>query len=278
MEKPRAALWLWYRGDRFAGFQAQPGERTVQQAVREALVRLGARDVVMPAGRTDRGVHARMQVVSVRASPSMAGALDFGDEKDVIGLAAAAPAPDRFHAQWSATQRTYRYRLALGPGVPPAWVPFAWTPSSHPRLEGRPVDPEKLEAALALLPGTRTFAAFHDPASVRKPRTLVKATLHRDRAPALVEVELQGDAFGRHQVRELVGACALLAAGRVPEEALREALSTGVRFPGLRAPPTALVLWEVQYPAALDPFGPLRPDLAEALPGVPPFVPVGTGT
>lgn len=273
MEKPRAALWLWYRGDRFAGFQAQQDERAVQEAVREALVRAGARDVVMPAGRTDRGVHARMQVVSVRAPPSVARGLDFGGEQDALGVAVAVPHAPSFHALWSATGRTYRYRLSLQDAeVPATWAPFVWSPlQEHAGLDGRSLRTDAFLEALALLPGTRSFRAFHKISSVEKPRTLhhARVTAERD---GILEVELSGDAFGRHQVRELLGACVAVAAGTASLDQLRAALEREAPFPRLRAPGKGLVLWEVSYPPALDPFGEAaRQEAASRLPDVPPF-------
>ena len=65
----RLKLTLEYDGTDFHGWAAQPELRTVEGVVREAL-----RDVypqweeLAVAGRTDTGVHARGNVVSVEAS------------------------------------------------------------------------------------------------------------------------------------------------------------------------------------------------------------------
>ncbi len=268
MEKPRAALWLWYEGARFAGFQRQAGARTVQQAISEALARVGAREVVMGAGRTDRGVHARMQVVSVRTSPECAARLRFPGEEDALGLVAALPCAPSFHAQWSAVARTYRYRLALGDAVPPAWKGYVWRP------EGA-VDAARLAEAVALLPGTRTFEAFHAKSSVTRARTLFSASVI-ERPGGLVEVELVADAFGRRQVRELLGACCQVAQGEVGLDALGQALTAPLPRAArgdlhVLAPPEGLVLWEVHYPPGLDPFEAVRGAPPSELPDRPPF-------
>ncbi len=280
MEKPRAALWLWYRGDRFAGFQAGgggPGERTVGASLQDALRRAGARDVVMAAGRTDRGVHARMQVVSVRTSPEVAQTLAFapGDESDAMGVALAVRHAPSFHALWSAKGRTYRYRLSLrDEEVCAEWAPFTWLPARECEpLRGLPLSADAFCEALRLLPGTRTFRAFHAASSVEKPRTLHLAEVVRARDDGLMELEFAGDAFGRHQVRELVGACVAVAAGRATVDQLAASLENAVPFPSLRAPAKGLVLWEVDYPLALDPFGQesLRREAEARLPDAPPF-------
>ena len=111
-----AALWIWYRGGNFRGFQRQTGGPTVQEALEEALAAVGVPATVMPSGRTDRGVHARMQVVSVRLErETRRGARGAAARPPAPGPGAVrgAPAPGSFHAQWSASGKAYRYRLQL---------------------------------------------------------------------------------------------------------------------------------------------------------------------
>jgi len=251
------ALWIWYRGGNFRGFQRQPEGPTVQQALEDALRAEGVPATVMAAGRTDRGVHARMQVVSVRLEP--------GDSPSALEArlpARLAPglglcrvrAPRSFHAQWSASGKEYRYRLWLGDAkAPEPWAPFVLDVAREPGFESARVEPARLEALLSLATGTRDFIAFHEKSSPRKPRTLESAALHALGAD-LYEVRLKGDGFARYQVRYLVGSALKVAAGRLPEEHWRAALETGVAMEGFKAPAHGLVLWEVHYPPELDPF------------------------
>src|SRR5678815_5283071 len=147
----RLALWVWYRGDRFQGWQSQRTGRSVQETLVAALVTHGVSGAPMAAGRTDRGVHARCQPVSLRVPRPLApeALADLGGEE--WGVAAAVDAPDGFHAQWSSTWKEYRYRLATGP-VPAAWRGLVWETVTHPRLEGRMVD-------LARVPGAHPRVA-----------------------------------------------------------------------------------------------------------------------
>jgi tRNA pseudouridine38-40 synthase len=221
----------------------------------------------MAAGRTDRGVHARCQPVSVRLPREVELSALRSIGGDDWGLALAVPAPAGFHAQWSAAWKEYRYRLALGP-VPGAWAPLAWDVLHHPRIAGARLDLGAFASALARARGARNFAAFHAPSSVQRTRTLSDARVIE--AGALVEVRLRGDAFGRYGVRLLVGGAALVATGRLSLAEWEAALGGEARIEGLRAPATGLTLWEVGYPPALDPFiGHLAP-----VPQRPPFVPV----
>ncbi len=274
MKRSPAALWIWYRGTSFLGFQRQKDGPTVQQALEEALLQAGVPSAVMPSGRTDRGVHARMQVVSVRLPP--------GDSPEALsqrlparlppelGLCVARTPAASFHAQWSAQGKEYRYRLQLGGTVPASWRPFVLEPASEPRLAGAALAPERVAELLGAAVGRRDFRAFHENSSPRKPRTLESATLHA-LGGGLFEARLRGDAFARYQVRYLVGAALLAAAGALPEELYRASLEEGLSIPGLKAPAHGLVLWEVRYPPAIDPFPLEERLLAPCLPPAPPF-------
>ena len=62
-------LDLAYDGTDFHGWQAQPGQRTVQGVLQSVLVRLLRSEIVIEgAGRTDAGVHAIGQVASFHAT------------------------------------------------------------------------------------------------------------------------------------------------------------------------------------------------------------------
>lgn len=271
------ALWLWYLGGNFRGFQRQPQGPTVQESLEEALRAVGVPATVMPAGRTDRGVHARMQVVSVR--------LEAGDSPE--SLAQRLPAhlppglglclvrkPRSFHAQWSASGKAYRYRFQLGGAVAPEWAPYALDVAGEVGLQGQGhrVTPERVAELLALAAGTRDFIAFHEKSSPRKLRALESATVH-ELGGGLFEARLSGDGFARYQVRYVVGGALKVAAGLLPEEAWRSALETGAAMEGFKAPAHGLLLWEVRYPPDVDPFTTPERLQPPGLPREPPFLP-----
>jgi hypothetical protein len=106
-----ARLLLEYDGTDFAGWASQPGLRTVQTTVEEALVTVLRREVRLTvAGRTDRGVHARGQVASHDGEPAGMRNLNALLPADVAVLASES-APDGFDARRDALSRTYRYRV-----------------------------------------------------------------------------------------------------------------------------------------------------------------------
>ena len=112
----RLRLTLEYDGTKFRGWAAQPGERTVERSVRDALAAVFPRwDALGVAGRTDTGVHALANVatVDVDGGPPpdrIAEALNTALPSDIAVVAAVAAAPE-FHARFSARSRSYRYRI-----------------------------------------------------------------------------------------------------------------------------------------------------------------------
>lgn len=262
---------MWYRGESFHGFQRQPGHPTVQLAMEQALAHTGRSVTVMPAGRTDRGVHARMQVLSLRlpledSVEEVAQALTQALPPSV-GICFAGRPSQPFHAQWSAVGKAYRYRLQLEGRPSDAWDPYAMNCQAEERLEGRVVSAKALADCLHACLGARDFSAFHERSSPQKLRRLTRAEL-LPLGGGLYEVQLEGDGFARYQVRYLVGSALLCAAGLLPREAFEAALNHSQPVAGLKAPAKGLILWEVFYPPACDPF-------SEALRAAPPGLPSG---
>jgi tRNA pseudouridine38-40 synthase len=210
-------LDLAYHGARFAGWATQPGERTVQEELEQALTRvLGAPAALTVAGRTDAGVHAWAQVASFpiegEAPPELGRALNGLTGPD-LAVFSAAPAPDGFDARRDARSRTYCYRV-LAERTP---NPFESGVSLHwPHR----IDPDALVRCADAVLGTHDFTAFTPTQTehVRFERDVLRCEWHEKLAVLgsgrVLELWIEADAFMRNMVRVLVGTMLEVAAGR----------------------------------------------------------------
>jgi tRNA pseudouridine38-40 synthase len=249
----RVRIDLAYDGSGFSGWAAQPGRRTVEGVLSEALghvLRLPAAARLTVAGRTDAGVHARGQVAHADL-PAEAWAV----HADAVlrRLSRALPpdlrvhsvglAPEGFDARFSALWRRYAYRICDDPAAadPLRRHDTLWNPRS--------LDLGAMNEAAALLLGEHDFAAF---CRKREGATTVRALrrLEWERGADGVAVGcVVADAFCHNMVRALVGAMLPVGEGSRPSPWPAEVLAAAVRDPAVRVvPPHGLSLEEVRYP------------------------------
>jgi tRNA pseudouridine38-40 synthase len=246
-------LVLHYDGAGFHGWQRQPGMRTVQGVLEEALERLvGRRVAALGSGRTDAGVHARGQSVGVHVPPrwipkELRRALNAVLPGDVW-VAAAAEMRSDFHARYSAVSRRYAYHVGLDDDVE---SPFR----RHREYAFRHrLDCDTLDAAASVITGEHRFLAF----AVRG--TAPRDDDHRchvisarwERRPGGLTFRITANRFLHQMVRFLVGTMLDVASGRRPADdvldLLRATDNTSVSPP---APPHGLYLECVEYPSHL---------------------------
>jgi tRNA pseudouridine38-40 synthase len=253
----RLRLNLAYDGAGFHGWAKQPGQRTVQQAVEDALGRVLGLDPAPPltvAGRTDAGVHARGQVAHADVPVASWDRAAAGALRRLAGLLppdvrvrAIAPAPAGFDARFSALSRRYSYRVCDDPAAldPLRRTDTLWYP--------RPLDLSRMNEAARGCLGEHDFAAF---CRRREAATTVRALLELrwDRPePGIAQARVMADAFCHNMVRALVGALLAVGDGSRPPAWVAQVLSVRVRDSAVRvAPPHPLCLEEVRYPTAPD--------------------------
>jgi tRNA pseudouridine38-40 synthase len=245
----RIRLTLEYDGEEFYGWQVQPGVRTVQSELEAALSRLTARPTTtVAAGRTDRGVHATGQVVSVEvparwAAAELRRALNAVLPHD-MRVRAAAEVPAGFHARYSATGRAYRYRVGT---TEAAHSPFrrrwCWA-------LGDALDEAALRQAAARIAGEHSFRLFAKAGQEeRGDRCAVTRSEWHPWGGAGFEYRVEANRFLHHMVRYLVGTMVDIARGRRPAADLERLLAGDA---GLETSPPApvhgLFLTRVDYP------------------------------
>ncbi|NUT59484.1 MAG: tRNA pseudouridine(38-40) synthase TruA [Agromyces sp.] len=265
----RVRLGIAYDGTDFNGWSRQPGLRTVQGVLEDALATLFRRTGTAPrltvAGRTDAGVHALGQVAHLDVEADALAAVARprrGQDPDaspeaalarrltgIIGAAAdvvithAERAPAGFDARFSAIWRRYEYRVADASAVR--------DPLERRRTVALPrhLDEHAMDAAAASLVGLHDFAAFCRP---REGATTIR-TLQAYRwvraADGVLVAALQADAFCHSMVRALVGACVAVGEGRLDASDPESLLHAGERTSAFKVMPAkGLVLTEVGYP------------------------------
>lgn len=242
----RCRLDVSYEGSGFRGWAKQPGMLTVEESLQQALaLLLGDAPRLTVAGRTDAGVHAWRQVVSLDLPPGL----------DLLGLrlslnALTPPglavrevreAAPGFDARRHAQSRSYRYFLWLGAVPNPFLRGYAW----HVR---DPLDHVSMAAAAQAVVGRHDLTAF-TPAETE--HVIFIRTVSRCRwrfRGSLAWLDIEASSFLRHMVRALVGTFVDVGRGKRTPEDMQSLLAGAPRDEaGPTAPAHGLFLWRVKY-------------------------------
>lgn len=244
---PRLKLTLEYDGTEYVGWQVQPNGVSIQTEVEKALrTLLGEAVQVSSAGRTDAGVHALGQVVAfstTRVLPRKAYERGLnGILPADIAVVRAEAVPDEFDPRRWATGKRYRYQLSNRRVRAPLrrrthWELFA------------PLELEPMQQAAQLLLGRHDFSAFRaSDCEAKTPVRELREVAITGREGDAIWFELEGTAFLKHMVRNVVGTLVEVGRGKREPEWVGEVLESRNRtLAGPTAPPQGLVLVEVTY-------------------------------
>jgi len=240
-------LTIAYDGTGYVGWQRQASGESIQGLLEDALSTIDGRTVtVHGAGRTDAGVHATGQAASARIA--------CGHDEATLLRALNANLPpavrvfdvrvmrDDFHARFSATGKTYEYRIWNGAAVPPTLRLYTWHVP-------QPLDVADMQRAADALCGEHDFAAFQGAGSlthtsVRRVTSARWLTV----ADGSLIFEISGEGFLRYMVRSLVGTLVEIGQKRrEPAEMARLLASRDRARAGRTAPPEGLFLVKVEY-------------------------------
>lgn len=239
-------ITLSYDGTRFVGWQRQAKGESIQGLLEDALARLeGGPVTAHGAGRTDAGVHALGQIASARVTFShdpatLTRALNVHLPPDVR-VVSVDDASDEFHARFSASGKTYRYRIRNTPVADPFDRAFSWHLPE-------PLSLDAMNRAAALLVGTHDYSAFRsvggEPSTPL--RTMTRSSWQQ--SGGLLTYEIAGDGFLRHMVRAIVGTLVEIGRGWRQADEVSTLLAGGTRAEaGATAPPHGLFLVSVDY-------------------------------
>jgi tRNA pseudouridine38-40 synthase len=264
-------LTLAYDGAEFSGWQAQPGQRTVQGVLERAWREITGEAVrVNAAGRTDAGVHAAGQVVSLdsptQISPgTLVGALNSQLPVDAAVLSVEA-APEGFHATHDAKCKRYRYTIYNHARRPVFLRKYAWHVPT-------PLDVVAMHQAGQALVGRHDFVSFQSAGSEREstvrtifavdveragagegrgfagetPASLLRGHDEEERA-SLITIDVEGDGFLYNMVRAIAGTLVEVGRGKREPSSLADVVAARDRCAaGQTAPAHGLSLMYVRY-------------------------------
>jgi tRNA pseudouridine38-40 synthase len=242
----RLKLTLEYDGTEYVGWQRQLNGTSVQEVLEQALGELfGAPVATEAAGRTDAGVHALGQVVAFEAPRTLPASAYLRGLSALlpedISVVAAQEVPADFDPRRGSSGKRYRYLISNRPVRSPLRRRTHWQLFS-------PLDVQSMQKAAPVLLGTHDFSAFRaaNCEALTALRTLRELTIVSFQD--VVQFELEGTAFLKHMVRNIVGTLVEVGRGRQSVSWVTEVLASRDRTrAGPTAPAQGLVLVEVRY-------------------------------
>jgi tRNA pseudouridine38-40 synthase len=247
-------LRVAYDGTAFHGWAAQSGRRTVEEALRGAVLAMDPKaSRLRGSSRTDAGVHAEGQLVAFDAAREIAprgwvlGLNRHLPEDVAVRFASSVQAGT--NPRFAARAKRYRYRLLVDSVRDPLWRTRAWRVDT--------LDLAALGAEAEAACGTHDFAGFRAASDRRDNtvRTLMRVVVEREPMARIIGVVVEGDAFLYKMVRNLVGTMVDVARGRLEPGAVERTLQTrSRRSAGTTAPAHGLVLEHVDLalPSSLE--------------------------
>ena len=244
----RLAVGIEYDGTAYHGWQFQSHAPSIQEELDKALSLVADQKVeCVGAGRTDAGVHASGQVAHFDAPvdrPMRSWLLGVNTNlPDDINLLWVRPVADDFHARYTATSRSYRYTILSSPVRSSLRRNRVW-------WVYHPLDYQAMHEAAQQLLGEHDFSAFR--AAACQSRTPVRelTSIAVTRVDDSIHMDISGNAFLHHMVRNIVGSLAKVGLGEQPVGWIGEILAAKDRkLSGITAPAAGLTLTRVDYPA-----------------------------
>ncbi|APR28943.1 tRNA pseudouridine(38-40) synthase TruA [Pediococcus acidilactici] len=247
----RYKITMAYDGTNFAGFQAQPNQRTVEGVLKRAVNKIAKNPQpeipIFGSGRTDAGVHAFGQVVHFDLPIEMTANNMLHALNSILPLDTQVKkveiVDEDFHARFTTHGKRYQYRMALGEFVDP----FKRNYTGHWKF---PISIELIQQAIKDLEGTHDFSSFVASGSTTKNhvRTIYEAKAWKDEAQNEIIFEFYGNGFLYNMVRIMVAVLVEIGSKRRPVDDIPRLLAVKDRNQARgTAPASGLYLKEVDY-------------------------------
>ena len=239
-------LIIGYDGTRYFGWEHQPGKDTIQGKLEDVLNHLAEEPVlIIGAGRTDAGVHARAMVANVVLSVDMTAEelRDYMNRylPDDIIVQEVREASMRFHARYNAIGKTYCYTVFDGRTKPLFDRKYVW------QLE-KPVNIERMQKAAEYLTGEHDFMSFCKNPQKKKSTVRTVDKIEIRRRGDYVTLTFHGNGFLQNMVRVLVGTLLEVGYGKMePAQMVDIMEKKDRRLAGPTAPAQGLTLIKVDY-------------------------------
>jgi tRNA pseudouridine38-40 synthase len=244
-------LTIRYDGTDFFGWQTQPGRRTVQETLEQAIAEITREDGIRVncSGRTDSGVHAVGQVANLytgsRLKPDVLLKAINAKLPDDVGVRDLVEVAQSFCANKDAVRKRYRYVIQDGRLQDPFLRKYAW-------FVRQPLDEDAMRRAGACLVGRHDFRCFETewPNRLTSVRTITH--LGVSRCGEFIWIDVEADGFLYNMVRAIAGSLTQVGRGFWPESRIGDVLTAmDRRLAGPTAPPQGLFLMRVTYPPHL---------------------------
>lgn len=247
--KKNIFLEIEYVGSNYFGFQIQDkkslSEVTIQGVLEKALKKLFKQKIrIIASGRTDKGVHAKSQVVNFKVDTkiplvSIKNALNVFLPQD-IRIKIVKQVPANFHARFSVKSKIYRYLIFQCEEDSVFWKNFAW---HVPVL----LDLRKMRKISAELIGRKDFSLFAKRAKNYKDckRKIKNITIRK--SSDLISIDIEADGFLRYMARNIVSFLVRVAEGNISVKNTSLILKRKIFYTNRPAPPGGLYLHKIIY-------------------------------